>query len=148
MLHRHNFVRAVAVPALRRARRAHLVAHAVDATSVFLALFFVAACAVGRRDVFVVLHFLDAVVTINAIQRAVNGFRKTVCGKQRQWLGVTVDYAFVRGIGVAIQAIGTGEFLDRIGRRKTGHGGQTEEHQPDKCEGRKTAVPATTVHTP
>jgi hypothetical protein len=54
------------------------MAHAVDARRVILALLFMAAGAVRRRHVFVVLQFLDAVVAVNAVELAVDGLRKTV----------------------------------------------------------------------
>ena len=109
IFHRQNLMVAVAVPTLRRARRAHRMAHAVDAGRVFLAFFFVAASAIWRRHIFVVHHFLDAVVTINAIQLAVDRTRKTVSGKQRHHFGVAVHAALVGRIGVAVKAIGAGE---------------------------------------
>ena len=107
---------AVAVPALRRAGRAHVVAHAVYARGVILALFLMAAGAVRRRDIFVVLHLLDAVVTVNAIQLAVDRLRKTVRGKKRHRLRMTVDHALVGRISVAVETVGA--FQYRLVRRE------------------------------
>ena len=95
VFHRHNFMVAVAVPALRRAGRAHVVAHAVDARGVILAFLVVATGAVWRRHVFVMQHLLDAVVAVNAIKLAVDGPGKTVRGKQRHHFSMAVYRAFV-----------------------------------------------------
>ena len=120
---------AVAIPALRGARRAHVVAHAVDAGRVILAFLVMAAGAVWRRYVFIVLHFLDPVVAVNAVQLAVNRLGKPIRRKQRHRLGMAIDHAFIRGISMAIETISAGQFLDRLGCRHTGRGGPAEEHQ-------------------
>ena len=122
-------MRAVAVPALRRAGRAHLVAHAVNAASVILAFFFVTTNAVRRRHFFVVNQFLDAVVTINAIQFAVNGFLETVLGKNGERYFLAVDDTRVLRVAVAIKTIRAGKFFNRVGRRQRCRDCETKNYQ-------------------
>ncbi len=132
ILHRQNFVDAVAVPALRRAGRAHGVAHAVDAGGVILAFLFVTAGAVRRRHDFVVHHLLDAVVAVNAVQLAVDGLGKTVGGKQRHRFGMAIDGALVRGVGVAVEAVGVFQLVRREDSRRQQQqrqGGQAKPFQ-------------------
>ena len=119
----------MAVPALRRARRTHFVAHAVNAAGVIFTFFFVTAGAVRWRHVFVVEQFLDAVVTINAIQFAVNRFLETALGKNCERYFLAIDDARVLRVAVAIKTIRAGEFFNRVGRRQRGRHCETKSCQ-------------------
>jgi len=108
----------VTVPALRRAGCAHLVAHTVDAAGVIFAFFFVTTGAVRWWHVFVVNQFLDAVVTINAIQFAVNRFLETALGKNGERNFLAIHDARVFWVAVAIKAIRAGKFFNCVGSRQ------------------------------
>ena len=60
------------VPTLGGTGSAHFVTHAVDAAGIIFAFRFMTAGAIRRRHIFVVLHLLDAIVTINAVERTVH----------------------------------------------------------------------------
>ena len=100
------------------------MAHAVDAGRVILAFLFMAAGAVRRRHVFVMLHFLDAVMAVNAVQLAVDGLCKTVRREQRHRLGVAVDHALVRRVSVAVETI---RVLQLFRREERGRGQHKDE---------------------
>ena len=104
------------------------MAHAVDAGRVILAFLFMAAGAVRRRHVPVMLQFLDTVMAVNAVQLAVDGLRKTVRGEQRHRLGVTVDHALVRRVGVAVE---TGLVLQLFRREERRCGQQDEKGEQE-----------------
>ena len=133
VLHRHDLVVAVAIPTLRRAGSAHLVAHAVNAAGVVLAFLLMAAGTIRRRRIFVVLHLLDAVMAINAVQRAVDGFGKTIRRKQRHGDGMAVDHFLVGGIGVAIETVGAFQLVRREDQRGGEEKKQREPGDPEKC---------------
>ena len=122
-------MRAVTIPALRRAGRAHLMAHAVDAAGVILTFFFVTAGAIRRRHIFVVHQFLDAVVTINAIQFAVNGFLETIRGKNGERNFLAVHDVRVLRVAVAIKAVRAGKFFNCICCRQRGRDGEAKDCQ-------------------
>ena len=96
----------------------------------------------------VVNQLFDAVVAVNAVERAMDGHGETVRRKQRERFAVTVDRALIGGISVAIEAIGVGKFLDNIRRRKSGRDHKTAGHQQNKQWQLKFAMPAAEVHTP
>ena len=125
--HRQNAVRTVAVPAIGRARRAHRMAHAVDARGVILGFFLVAAGTIRRRQVGVVNQFLHAGVAIGAVQRAVNGFLKAVRRENRKRNLDSIHHAGVVGIRVAIETIRVRQLLDGIGPRRRGRCSQAEK---------------------
>ena len=128
ILHRQNFVRTVAVPALRRARGPHRMAHPVDARLVELLFLVMAPAAVRRRNLG--MHqLLDPVMAVHAIQRAMHRRRKTVRGKQRQRGRMAVHHPLVGRIGMAIETIRTGKFGRRIGRRGSR---RSRRHASDK----------------
>lgn len=110
ILHRQNLVAAVAVPALRRAGRAHRMTHAVDARGVIFTFFFMTTGAIRWRDILVVLQFRDAVVTVNAIQLAVNRQRKTIRREIADGFLDAVDHPGGGRIGMAVETVGVGQF--------------------------------------
>ena len=107
-------MRAVAVPALGRARSAHRVAHAMNAVGVGFGFLVVATGAVGRRNICAMNQFLDAVVTINAIQLAVDRPGKTVNWENGERDFFPVHQTDVFRIQMTIETIGAGKFLNRV----------------------------------
>ncbi len=97
---------AVTVPARGRTGSPQGMAHAVYARGIILLLLLMATAAIGRRHLFVMDHFLDAVMTIHAIQGTVDGVGETVRWKHRHGHRFAVDRAAVGRIGMAIQTIG------------------------------------------
>ena len=93
------------------------MAHAVDAAGVILLLLLMAASAVGRRQIFVMVELLDPVVTIDAIQLAVGRQGKTVRRKHGEGYFLAVHDPRVVGVGMAIEAVGAGKFFNGVGRR-------------------------------
>ena len=80
VFYRQNLVRPVAVPALRRPRGPHRMAHPVNARLVQLLLLVMAAGTV-RRGNLAMHQLLDPVMAVHAIQRIMHRRRKTVRGE-------------------------------------------------------------------
>lgn len=120
----------MAVPALGRARSAHLMAHPVDARRIIRRLLVVTARAIRRRHLGIMHHLLDAIVTVNAIQPTVHGLGKTVGGKERQRRLLTVRRALVGRIRMAIQTIRILQLLRRAERARQTQKAKYEKLNP------------------
>src|ERR1035437_6719014 len=121
------------------------MAHAMNAAGVIFALFFVTACAIRRRNIFVMHQLLAAVVTVNAVERTFNRLRKTVRREKCERNLLALHDPRVLRVGVTIEAIRAGKFFNRVRRRKTWRGLEEEEHQQNQRERAKIILPAAEV---
>ena len=101
------------IPALSGPRSAHLVAHAMDAAGIIFAFLLMTAGAVRRWHIFVVLHLLDAIVTINTVERTMHRFGVAIGRKQRHCLRMAIDHALVSRVGMTIKTISVFQLLRR-----------------------------------
>ena len=98
----------------------------MDAGRVLFCFLFMATCAVWRGKGFAMHQFLDAVMTVNAVQLAVDGKGKSIGGENCQWNFITVHDANVVRVQMTVEAIGAGKFFHRVRGRESGRDGENE----------------------
>lgn len=123
-----DLVRAVAIPTIGRAGRAHLMAEAVDALRILFLLFLVATAAIRRRQFAGMDEVFDSFVAIHAIQRGVDGFVERI-GRKDECDYLAVHLSRRRRVEVAIEAVRTFKGLRGSARKERREKcGEREEH--------------------